>query len=495
MKKKVVSLLSVLILCVSSCVSAVAVSSNAQALAKWDSFRGSFSNMAVLNVDTATSSDEAFLKWQYSLKESTDWFTNLSDPIIVDGYIYVVVGDSLEKVSLQGQRENSVRLMSEADYTCRPVFAQGKIIIPLSNGKLEAINLATLKTEWTTEEIIILDEGSNKQEQQSMSTLTYSDGCVYFATAYADWVTSYSGTFACVDVLTGEQVWQFTNTQAGYYWSGGVCTDDAIIFGGDDSVLYSLNKKTGEVIDETTVSAAVRSTMTIKGEYIYFTTTNGTLYQIKLTDNSKFSEIKSVKFAASSTSTPVVYGNTVYVGGGLGADDDYCGVLAEIDTDSLTAISTYRTPAEVKSAPLLTSINGSQYVYYTCNTLPGGIYLLNAETKETSQLFIPNKNAQNYCMNSIIADENGTLYYINDSGNMFAVGNNKLKFLGDVTNDNVVDMKDVVALQKHVAEIATLDGDNYKFGDVTGNNLIDMEDVVMVQKAVAEVIVLGTIKL
>lgn len=59
-------------------------------------------------------------------------------------------------------------------------------------------------------------------------------------------------------------------------------------------------------------------------------------------------------------------------------------------------------------------------------------------------------------------------------------------YYGDVDGDEIVDIKDVVVLQKHIAEILTLTGDKFTAGDVVVDEVIDLKDVILVQKYAAE---------
>ena len=83
-----------------------------------------------------------------------------------------------------------------------------------------------------------------------------------------------------------------------------------------------------------------------------------------------------------------------------------------------------------QSSPLLSTAylqeDGNLYFYCTYNRNPGGISLIRVEPDkpETATLveLYDAAGFQQYCTASIICDANGTLYYENDSGNVFAVG-------------------------------------------------------------------------
>ena len=56
----------------------------------------------------------------------------------------------------------------------------------------------------------------------------------------------------------------------------------------------------------------------------------------------------------------------------------------------------------------------------------GGIYSIEdtkgATSAKLETIYEPDKDHANYCMNSIYVDEDGTMYYINDSKTIFAIG-------------------------------------------------------------------------
>lgn len=60
--------------------------------------------------------------------------------------------------------------------------------------------------------------------------------------------------------------------------------------------------------------------------------------------------------------------------------------------------------------------------------------------------------------------------------------------LGDVNYNNAIDMADVVLVQKHIAEIITLTGNDFLAADVNRNGQVDMSDVILIQNHISGVI-------
>lgn len=127
--------------------------------------------------------------------------------------------------------------------------------------------------------------------------------------------------------------------------------------------------------------------------------------------------------AVNCTSTMSIVDDTAYVG----AMADGMGYLCVWDMQTHSMRYTVKTgkACEVKATPLVsTAYEDGNYVYYTCNNPPGGVYFIK-DTKQGTPavqktLYEP-AAARQYCMSSIVAGSNGVLYYSNDTGTLFAV--------------------------------------------------------------------------
>ena len=142
-----------------------------------------------------------------------------------------------------------------------------------------------------------------------------------------------------------------------------------------------------------------------------------------------------MKFGSSTTSTPTVVDGKVYIGGASldGTENEwgytvYGGVLAVIDEAFMTvehSVTTYgggkELPGDSKSSPLVSTQDSGIYVYFTCNAQPGGLYLYKVGDAEATMIYLPEESLQNYSMSSVVCGADGVLYYINDSGALFAV--------------------------------------------------------------------------
>ena len=90
--------------------------------------------------------------------------------------------------------------------------------------------------------------------------------------------------------------------------------------------------------------------------------------------------------------------------------------------------------AAVQSTPLVAkAVDGKTYAYFTCNgaetdenkipTNGGGAWVYCLETNTVTKLFEATGDMANWCTKSIVMGADGTLYWTNDSGTLFALAN------------------------------------------------------------------------
>ena len=120
----------------------------------------------------------------------------------------------------------------------------------------------------------------------------------------------------------------------------------------------------------------------------------------------------------------------MYVGGGVYGSKGYFSV---IDASTLQVKSTIEVPYYVQSTPLVAkAVDGKTYAYFTCNgaegtwpnyTSGGGAWVYCLETNTATKLFDATGSMANWCTKSIVMGADGTLYWTNDSGTLFALAN------------------------------------------------------------------------
>lgn len=325
-----------------------------------------------------------------------------------------------------GEETASLQLFSAIDSTCRPVYTDGVIVVPLANGRLQGISATEMKTLWVS--------GAIASGAQNISTVTASGGMVFTGTANS-LDTNYNaatGTFFGINAITGERVWANEEANTGFYWSGACKVGNVLLYGNDAGVLTAVDPATGKTVSALKLSSAIRSTVISNNAETeaYVTTNDGTLHKISVAPNGSLSELGTASFASKSTSTATLFQGNLFVGG---CAADYTGTLSVIDAATMQVKHSTSLPFEVKSAPLVAkAADGNTYAYFTCNgaegtwpnyTSGGDAWVYCLETNTATKLFDATGSMANWCTKSIVMGADGTLYWTNDSGTLFALAN------------------------------------------------------------------------
>lgn len=333
----------------------------------------------------------------------------------------------LHRLNTKGEETASLQLFGTIDAsTCRMAYTDGVVVIPLSNGRLQGVSASEMKTLWVS--------GAIASGAQNISTVTASGGMVFTGTANS-LDTNYNattGTFFGINAITGERVWANEEANAGFYWSGACKVGNVLLYGNDAGVLTAVDPATGKTVSTLKLSSAIRSTVISNNAETeaYVTTNDGTLHKISVAPNGSLSELGTASFASKSTSTATLFQGNLFVGG---CAADYTGTLSVIDAATMQVKHSASLPFEVKSAPLVAkAADGNTYAYFTCNgaegtwpsyTSGGGAWVYCLETNTATKLFDATGSMANYCTKSITIGADGTLYWTNDSGTLFALAN------------------------------------------------------------------------
>jgi len=375
-----------------------------------------FMTNRVVSSNTPNTAANTELSFKAFLKDAEDWETSCSDILLINNNIYVAIAQSLVIFDgTSGVKLKETELVDSIGYTCRPIYTDGLVVVPLNGGILQAFTADELICVWVTEALSATDKGPH----QNISTLIEKDGLLYCATAVADWETTYLGTFLCIDVKTGTVVLKEENTSSGYYWSGAVVVGDFVYIADNAGRLLSYHATEGWRTEKSCdLSTEIRSTLASDGSYLYAADSEGTLWRIALDEQGAMEPSGSVSFAAGSSSTPVISDGKLFIGG---YTTDSLGILAVIDLSSFTLDRTVSAPANVQSAPLVVKQGADTYVYFTYNFEPGGLYCYRVGDAEASEIFVPEGEDANFCNASVVASGSGLLYYANDSGQLFVL--------------------------------------------------------------------------
>ena len=389
----------------------------------------------------ATPTDYMKSDWTLDYKQySSAQYANASEPVIVNGFVYLAVNNRLLKIdSSTGKVVAQANLVSSIGFTTRPVYAQGVIMVPLDGGAVQALTADNLTTVWATDKL--------SDSAQSNSAITVNGNYAYVGTCDVDFVagTYDNGFLTCINILTGAVVWRHNNAGEGYYWGGAVNVGGYTVVATGAGTVEVLSGA-GSVVSTVSLGALVNSSCVASadGKTLYVMSRDGKLHVLAIDEQGSLKEAKVVDLGLSGcASMPTVNGSTMYVGGEV---ESGAAALAIVDLKSLE--STLVTQADgallpgvkgyggIKAAPLVSTQNGETYVYFTVNygessdwvnyTPGGGVYRYKVGDAQAT-LAYDAKSFNNYCDSPVICDVEGNLYYINDSGTLFKLAGGGVK--------------------------------------------------------------------
>ena len=409
--------------------------------AAWNGFANGSSGSATDALTPTTKTDTP--SWALNLlteeQQKAGASVSASDPVVANGKVYLVTGASVwggktwnavlnEVDSETGSVVRSLELGSSMDSTCRPVVAQGIILIPLSGGYLQAVSAKTFETLWYSDAFTM----------QNLSSLTFDGDYVYINTLdYWSGNDVQNGTVKRINIHTGAVAGSASVTDGGFYWSGGLMVNGYYVVGGDYGQVRVYSADLSKLVDSIKLSGGnIRSALVLHDGFVYAVTRDdGTLHKLTIGSDGSVTEDSAVQFAAYSTSTPVFSGKYAFICGATANNWKAKGLLSIVDLSDMSVKQIAKVDGEElgfesKSTPLVSTRDGETYVYFTLNgakgnwpnyTSGGGVYMYRLGDAEATEVFVPGSGYANYCMASVVCDEFGNLYYTNDSGHLFCV--------------------------------------------------------------------------
>ena len=433
----------------------------------WPHLRQNDENNGVVKAPTPIEAEDAVLYWATKIGDGYDK-NACGCPILVDGYLYTYAGSKIYKVDTVSGKIVATGDMDHASSFAinPPTYANGMLFIGLADGTVQAFNAATLESLWIYRDPL---------GGQPNCSIVYHDGYVY--TGF--WVGENSNAnYVCISATdedpaqTKEEklaTWRFTSL-GGFYWAGAYVCDDYLLIGTDDGAsgytsgkprLLSFDPLTGELLDSYTMDVVgdIRSSITAYNGKYYFTNKGGYFFEASIDADGKIEAVKKLKlynYASDdkappmSTCTPTIYNGRAYVGvSGVSQFGAYSGHnITVIDIVNWELAYTVRTQGYPQTSGVLTTAyeeeDGCVYVYFFDNYTPGKLRVLKDKPGQTEalltetesytdkgitttyetaySLFTPDGDQAQYAICSPIIDENGTIYFKNDSAYLMAVG-------------------------------------------------------------------------
>lgn len=401
------------------------------------------SNAAVENVSTPTGALASSWTFDWKAYSGSAYpgsaCPNASEPIVVNGNVYLAVNKRLLKIDAEsGKVLAESNLKTAIGYTARPIYANGLVIVPLDGGAVQALTADSLTTVWVTDSV--------SKAAQSNSQLTVDGNYLYVGTVDVDFGTNTynNGHLTRINILTGAVSWQHVNADEGYYWTGATVGDDYVLVPTSAGTVEMLSKSTGAVLGSVSVGAVVNSSCVLSadGGHAYLISRDGKLHVLAISDGdsrdadaaSRITEERVVDLGLTGCAcAPTMLDGKLIIGGEVNGGS----ALAIVDlnnnfaTTLVTTADGSQLPAGlggIKGAPLVSTQADGTYVYFTVNygessdyvnyTSGGGVYRYKLGDAEASGVFSATGH-NNYCDSPIACDAQGNLYYINDSGTLF----------------------------------------------------------------------------
>ena len=434
----------------------------------WPLFRKNDENNGVVDVRTPITAEDTVLVWANKLGEGYSG-SAVGSPIIVGGYLYTYSDTTIMKVDKEtGLILKTGTMVGGSSFAINSAtYAEGMIFIGLANGRVQAFNAETLESLWVYRDAL---------GGQPNCPIAYADGYIY--TGFWNSETK-QANFACLSVTdedatkTNEaKLPTWTYTHNGFYWAGAYVNSDFVLVTTDDGEggyttgygsILSLNPKTGKLIDslQATNVGDLRSSVCYdeETEAYYFTSKGGDLYQVKVNADGTFTEgslrrlhldngADSASAPPMSTSTPVIANGRAYIGvSGTSQFTAYSGHnITVVDLSTFSIAYSVPTMGYPQTSGLLTTAyqdkDGYNYVYFIDNFTPGKLRVIRdmpgmtevdhsyttmetyskdgeEHTIETAYvLFTPDGAQAQYAICSPIVDEEGNIYFKNDSAQL-----------------------------------------------------------------------------
>lgn len=385
----------------------------------WGQHLGEKNNNAVFATKTPTG--EAELQWE-SFSNAPDFWGSVyaGTPILVNGHIYAVRNNKIEMLDANtGEVKASSELHAGIGYYSNIIYGGGMIFVPLGNGTIQCFNAATLKSMY-----LIASPASFGTSLSVNGAMHYDDGKLYVGYSDGAYVDP-TGCYAAYDTIDLDvdnetelvtPLWKTENGQS-YYGSGAVTIDGNVVIAGDSGVISVHNAYTGEKLSECQLDGAVRGSLVYAEGYIWTATQGKKIYKFALSDKGNLEMVKEASLPGITNASPVVTGGKVYITGGSFNDG---GFFAVYDMD--LRLLAKETTENLLNTPTVTTAYDDVYVYFTENGPEGSLYMakVTANNKITlTKLYTPQH--PQYCMSKVVVGADGTLYYGNDAGYLYAI--------------------------------------------------------------------------
>ncbi len=308
-------------------------------------------------------------------------------------------------------------LKGSMSLTTRPILHDGVVYVPLNGGKVQAIDLATLKTLWTSEAV-----GPASHNATCSARVIEAEGKKLLLVGTSEGNDARAGALVALDAATGERAWSAANATAGYFWTDAVARGAHVVAGDSAGVLHVFDAASGRQVATKKLSGApVNADIVAAGDALLVMSRDGVLRKVTIDADGMPRVLASVKVGQGSTAAPTIVGNRAICTtcGPLG-DDAQSASIVVVNIKTMKVEQTVSTaggkalPGGIKTPALVSSRGGAPYCYVTCNDERGRVYVWRLGDREAKLFYVP-RHAQ-FCDSPLVCDAEGNLYYLNDAG-------------------------------------------------------------------------------
>lgn len=452
--KSIVSLVLVLAVMLSMPISISAAEkvSPEKEYLSYSQFRGEALSQGIVDSKTPVSKESTVEKW--GIKFGTGWSDVPGTPIIVGDYLYcLVAGQSkLYRVDANtGEILKSVPCPGKSQFFSTIAYYDGVIYVPRAaadntGAVIIAYDEETMEQLWISEPI-----GGANSRIQPLSAVTGYGGHIYVGVSDG---SASEGAYVCFDTVdenpekTDEvkaPKWTYKpeGMKSGYYWSAGAIVGDTIVFGGEatELVIHSLteDKVYDTLVLEPDAASGIRSSVhyDAKTNRVFVALKSGNIYSVKLSGDNTFdtSSIIKTNIGNDITSSPVVFGDRLYIGGGGISSGNGFTVMNSETLEIIYQIDEVKTQASpIVTTAYATKENGYEVKMYVTGfgaIGSGGydptsscVYMITDRQGQTEPEYeiIATPSKLQYCTQSAAIGADGSIYFYNDGGTMFCFG-------------------------------------------------------------------------
>lgn len=416
-----------------------------QTALSWGQFLGSETLKGVSDSKTPVSGEDMKENWRVNLSAGpNDWSATPGTPIVVGDYVYCYIKDQIHKIDINtGEVVKSAAAPGGSMYFITIAYGDGKIFVPRESSDKNyviAYDADTLEKLFETEAI---------PGAQLQSPVIYHDGYIYLGSRAS------GPEYVCFSTEDTDPerpdeevkaVWSQAAPEGslGFGWVGAAFKGDYCFFGDASGTIWSVNAKTGEQIDSFKlpngegISSSFNYYEKNNRLYIAANGTSAVVRSYEISKDGTFDQDSMKVFVSGNEnggtqSSPVIYNDRLYLGGGggaMGSQEPFHVVDANTMQEIYTVEDLYSKGSAALTTAYATKENGNQVYLYMVPYAPDSesgtsvMYILKDKEGQTQPdvEVVQGVGDKQYCSQSVIVDKNGNLIFYNDAKNLYSFG-------------------------------------------------------------------------